>query len=1142
MNRKEIFIAAIVLTSFFSLSIFVCRGVLATPGVLLHHDWWIPPYNTQILVGAKENFFAWINSLGYVPSRGQIPGLTIGFFSLFGADGEIITKSMVVLSIFLSGMIMYYVLRKFGKSYSASFIAGIFYMLTPWIYVRIIAGDVGTLFSYPLLPLIVYAFTRLVHAEQRKEKMFYVLCIGLLFSYTGIIFSVMSLLAFLLYSIVDVISEKRKKSLLQNIECLVLTVFILFLFNLSWIVPTVLSTGIGTTSIPVIPKDVIDRSTHAQVENVARLMGLVLRWFPRTVEDNTLLFPAWRYSSVLILHLAFFAPVISRKKNTVFFLLLAVVSIFLGKGTNPPLGEFYEWAYLNLPYFHIFREPNKWVMLTCLSHAFLISETVKWLVKFISQGSSSLIFKINRYHLKFKAKPLLFLALVLLTISTYSWPFFTGDFAGDLKAVNFPSEYSEVNDWLASQDGDFTVLWLPLSPRTQYNWMEDYDSQAFDVIASYSIKPDYMPRADHPTGDTGRFFFFVNSLLYNKGATKYLAKLLAIAGVKYLIVRNDAEGYRWKYLPGNYSTSQLVATIKDQEGFRLIKSVGSIDVYQNDFYNPSKIFATSSSAVITGGMRSLISLSYLDSIDFSDSAFFFADQLSGTEMAGFDFMNDVVIMNDNFYDLVFSALKSYEIDPVNCINETGDARKGWSRLYMYNWPAYWAYLDLPYECAVASGNSTLNIRFQIQSQGKYEVWLKLFFGIKGSLLDVVIDGTEIGAIQTNAPRDFGFSWTKVNASHLSEGYHTLTVRHNGEGDNVLAKILIAPEEEISKAISDLTEALKNKNISYLFEAEQLKGIEEQQANVFTWVFDNTTGWLLDAARCNFTHSIEPEGFVIEAYFDGPAAEEEYVNLYSDVSSIDLEKYPQVELTYRVNDSVAQTMLMIYYLDFNRDGYPDYQCFLRWKAPPSTEMHTVRLNAYEIAKKAVPGKEHYDLVKLRILAAKTVGYDASKSPRIYSFLIKNVRVFGFPWSVSSDFSSNASQGLVICSNVETTLPIGIFAPKEGDYDVFMRVKNDANKTVCLKVDEQYFYSTLNSSNEFGLSHIATVHFNSGNVEVEFACERGLAIDLIMFSPSNVTISSWEHVKSSYKEINPTKYVIGLNSSASSILVFREPFNY
>jgi hypothetical protein len=806
------------------------RGIIFSPGVVVHADWPIPPYREQIIHDFPAGFFStWQNGADVtINSRGQLMlGLSNRLVSLiFSVNGEQLSKAYLFLTVCFSGLSMYFVGRAFKKSWASSLIVGIFYMLTPWLFDRIVSGDFSRMFAYVLYPLCFFLFLKSVNLKENKNgDIIYSVIIGLLLLFVDNVAFVVIFATLMFYSIFRVIFfSDHKKAVFANTKSLI-TIFLIFILsNLYWLIPSLIS-GQQTNALSLATvNDLIARSSNTQLLNVFRSTSNPMGGFLGSVSSDVAFYPVWILISFLIPIIIFsvllFRP---KNKNVIFFSLLAIISIFLGKGINPPFGQAYLWAYLNIPYMQVFRDPDKWVMTVCFAYSFLLlfgadlitshAQRIKW--------PSSIKVKTS-FRANFGKVCSVSIVLMLLTIFfVSSYPFLSGDFNGQLKAVDFPSSYQDAYQWLGSQIGDFKVLWLPPDIYTQYDWVGSSSYQQRDLMAAYSPKPNLMM---YSASDIGTLSYFIASALYHN-TTCYLGKILAIADVKYILLRNDADGWWWRNL--GWTQDKLNYVMQHQSGLKLVKEFGMIDIYLNEYYtsNGSAISTTNDVALVSGGFSSLASLTYVENM--SGLYPVFVDQIPQDSVLAYTkSANSLIIQNGDFSSFIFSFVpQQYLIDPSNYATE-GDKTMGWATLYGSDyWWLHPYYLDSVGESAITSTNATLNIPFSSLNDGQYNIWIKSFWDLN---LIVSIDGARIGDITSNNFDSLGYSWIEVNSTILKPGNHVISIQNNGSmpdgsfSETLVSSIAIVPEDVMEEATASAINAASDKNILLVSEAEMTR--------------------------------------------------------------------------------------------------------------------------------------------------------------------------------------------------------------------------------------------------------------------------------------------------------------------------------
>ena len=159
-------------------SVVAIASVLFTPGTLGHHwDWIVPSDPAELRQLAIGQASAWQNyDFGsFVTFRYAtiFTGLLFGAPGFMGLGGEFVSKSLVLLNVFVSALSMRFLLLTLTRDGDnprdgiASTFGGLLYALAPYAYNQIISGDQSALISDALSPLAIALSLRCVRANGR---------------------------------------------------------------------------------------------------------------------------------------------------------------------------------------------------------------------------------------------------------------------------------------------------------------------------------------------------------------------------------------------------------------------------------------------------------------------------------------------------------------------------------------------------------------------------------------------------------------------------------------------------------------------------------------------------------------------------------------------------------------------------------------------------------------------------------------------------------------------------------------------------------------------------------------------------------------------------------------------------------------
>lgn len=137
-----------------------------------------------------------------------------------------------------------------------------------------------------------------------------------------------------------------------------------------------------------------------------------------------------------------------RKKDVVFFAVLAMVGVFLTKQSAEPFSHLYLWFYKNLPGFGMFREASKFYLLTALGYAGLIGLG---------------LIGIKTIHPR-RAGAIVFAAALAIIAAISLWnlkPMINGDYRSLHEPRVIDRDYQTLISFIDRQPGFFRTLWVP---------------------------------------------------------------------------------------------------------------------------------------------------------------------------------------------------------------------------------------------------------------------------------------------------------------------------------------------------------------------------------------------------------------------------------------------------------------------------------------------------------------------------------------------------------------------------------------------------------------------------------------------------------------------------------------------------------
>jgi hypothetical protein len=859
-----------VLASYLIISILAFRHVLASSGSIgLLHDWSIPIYSEQLSFVLDSALYSWYPyNLGtYSYNTDAIFKLLLGTSSFISTP--LLFKLSLVLILFISGASMYWLSKELiGSSDAASALAGLFYMLSPVLFTRVIVGYYYYLIGYALLPIILYSFV----VGSRRRSLWHLLLCSLLFGISAmqLQFPIIIVLMLILYILMD------KGNVTKNLIPLLLVLFGFCLLQM----PTIFFFASDILKGGQVIGSVTGSTKYFWLYFFAPSLPQALMLFGKDYEFLFLIYFQNKYLFVPFLLAAVAIPIACfasfRLDKAKYYILLAIIAIFFMKGPNPPFGFIYQLLYEHMPLSSLFRTSYHWSVLVVLSYSVLLGisydslqaalgergKLVGWLrdyifVSFIFliiyagfalSNYLSLAYSLNKRGIPaFAIYLLIFAAIITLAVSyirakdlvcllckitrigdrkkngifliflvvilIYSWPIFSGDFAGRLQTYQYDEDYHDLYKQIQEETSDFRVFWIPVVQPMIYN---NSQYSGHDVLISYPPKPSFDQDLA-AFSDQTRLTAFMANLIYSNN-TEYFGDILDITSTKYAIYRNDFESKLPMYLPFgsvqgfNWSKDAPLNFLVHQKDLHLKTKAERFSIYEND-YLPH--ISMQKPVLVGGSLSTMISLSYCKSLLGFEKlpTLLFLDE---KDAAGYWNLSDTIVLDgDSYSDSVISFLDpKYKFDAGGYARDL-DARIGWTTTFGWWWYDLFASSQLENGAlSLSKNNSTLEFQTGLKS-GKYAVLVKARSGTDGENLRIASDGL-IKIIKTDNHSE-SYVWHDLGIFNITDGKIAVT----GTGKNAVQRLVVVPQCDLAQAYADADRRLDKCKIILVSEFEQL---------------------------------------------------------------------------------------------------------------------------------------------------------------------------------------------------------------------------------------------------------------------------------------------------------------------------------
>jgi len=582
-----------------------------------------------------------------------IMGLQFLLFKL-GLTPIVVEKVIFVILYSASGLAMFYFISQLVRGNSGTdrvtrFASVIFYMFN-FYQVYMWAGvKLGELIGAILIPALLGLYIRGLEKKISTAKVaIIVLIVSILCSGVGIqppvigVFFI-TLLLYLIFFLLYTGKWKNARNLIDGIKIFVLFALMFFLANMFWIIPVAnysIQSGYTSTSASMEVFNSLSLLEYVSRENgfmnLFRMFGDIF-WFDswggepyyhffQVYQTNILLV----FGSFILPILAFSTLLISKNRYVLFFSLISVLYIFIGKGVHPPFGEIYLYLFEKIPGLWIYRAPwQKFGLVISLSYAFLIGTFCGKLFQFLEQhylayNTGKKIFS------KFIRKIPIFIILLIISINLiYMAPFIFGKMLPtweERKVLpgyhqKYPQYIFDAEKWINTQDEEFKIILLPDDKTNVYSW--GYGAPADISLRLFNkgiLFRQYGEGTAPPQSVENMYRLYVNSLYNN--LTPNTAKILGLLNVRYVLQRND---FLYDFYGDTDSPQFISSSLNTQTGIYLEKSFGKWDFYRVNYSKPHLYIATK--ALYIDNLYSL--LPFLSSANFTEQFdVFFTDKNS----------------------------------------------------------------------------------------------------------------------------------------------------------------------------------------------------------------------------------------------------------------------------------------------------------------------------------------------------------------------------------------------------------------------------------------------------------------------------------------------------------------------------------
>lgn len=472
--------------------------------------------------------------------------LFVKLLASLGLSWFVIDKLLWILII---GMMVYssYKLAHFIiESRAFVFVSSILYCTNSYVLLLLSGGQVGVAAAYAVAPMVLYRFMKTIDtAPSIKQSLLDGVWIGVLIA-CDLRLTYIMIAAIFLYGFV-----KRKLPLLS----VGISFFIASLLHAFWILPTVLShANPGSIGEDFTNPGMLK---FLSVADFSHTISLLHPNWPENLfgkvyflQPEFLLLPIAAFFILLLLQKA------EQKKTMLYFALLALIGAFFAKGVNAPFGFIFQWAFVHIPGFVMFRDPTKFYLLTAIGYSILIPSGICMVTK-------------KQRHPWIPV--ILCMAVWLFTVRAV----FNGQVKGNFFPLQFPKDYMELKNTLVADTTPSRAMYIP-------EWEKfAYTSDTHPFLSLQQVFPDANTASVSAIATDSSFLH-----------------TLTTAGVRYVVVPIDVEGklFMRDYQHDETARRDVIASLQKSK-LHEIYGYQQLAVFENPEFTGTSIITPASIAI-----------------------------------------------------------------------------------------------------------------------------------------------------------------------------------------------------------------------------------------------------------------------------------------------------------------------------------------------------------------------------------------------------------------------------------------------------------------------------------------------------------------------------------------------------------------
>ena len=317
-------------------------------------------------------------SLGY-PRTWSLDNV-MGALTILTGNPVVTVKLLDVLVIFATGASGYLLAWSWYRRRVVALVAGLLYMLSQAALSRWGSGQLNVAMAIALAPILLWSWSQcLQRFTVRRALTLALLVTGMLLIRLDMVLYVAPFMA--LYPCFAVPYARPLRPVRNALKTIAVALPAALALNIYQILPVVTGYGPKWLSSGQL-FDLQQIATHTLSAYQSLLgFGREIGYLAFTGQQTWFSFPflpLWAYYAVasVVVACAFLALAWEHGRRTIFLAVMAIVAVFLAKGSDPPFGNLYTWAINHIPIVSDIRDPNRWLIFEALALGIMAGITV----------------------------------------------------------------------------------------------------------------------------------------------------------------------------------------------------------------------------------------------------------------------------------------------------------------------------------------------------------------------------------------------------------------------------------------------------------------------------------------------------------------------------------------------------------------------------------------------------------------------------------------------------------------------------------------------------------------------------------------------------------------------------------------------